>query len=105
VAMILGKMVLQLAKEQSQRFQLTAVFQCCRSESGRIGIILMDPNWRPGPIISDLEPDSYIFQPNAKPNYIYFPEYFNILSKILKIEKTYDADEKDKTNANFHSCE
>jgi hypothetical protein len=55
-----------------------------------------DPNWRPGPIISDLEPDPYIFQPNAKLNYIYCPDYFNILSKILKIEKPYDADEKDK---------
>jgi hypothetical protein len=59
--------------------------QCCVSESRsrRIGIILPDTGPHPEPADPELDPDPNTCHPNVKLNYTL--EYFNILSKILKI--------------------
>ncbi len=58
--------------------------QCSDSGSGRIGIILPDP-------------DPYLFQPNVKVNYT-FPRKFQYNVQNIESYDTFDADEiKDKT--------
>jgi hypothetical protein len=48
------------------------------------------------PDLADL--DRHQFQANQKVNQVdFFPENFNMLSKILKTYDTFDTDEKDKT--------
>ncbi len=58
--------------------------QCSDSGSGRIGIILLDP-------------DPYPFQPNVKVNYTgTFLRKFLYNVQNIESYDTYDADEKDK---------
>ncbi len=76
--------------------------QCCGFGSGRIGIILVDPDRHTGPANLDPEPDLdlYPFQPNVKLTYrVLFPQNLKILSKISKILKpmTLTRKKKDKT--------
>ncbi len=57
-------------------------YKCCGSGSGRIRIILPDPDRHPGHV----DPDGYQFQANRKVAKLnYFPDNFNMLSKILKM--------------------
>ncbi len=58
----------------------------CGSGSGRIGIIVPDSH--------PADPDP--FQPDVDLNYIFCPEQFTILSKILQNYDTKDADENVK---------
>ncbi len=76
--------------------------QCCGSGSGRIGIIMVDPDRHTGPAELNQEPDLYLypFQPNVKLAYrVLFPQNLKILSKISKIltPMTLTRKKKDKT--------
>jgi hypothetical protein len=69
--------------------------QCCGCGSGRIAIILPDPELNPHPGSVDL--DQYTFQPSVKLNVRYFfPDNYSTVQNIENHD-TYDADGKVKT--------
>ncbi len=73
-------------RSQIIKVQKSFVCQCCGSGSGRIGIILQDPDRdrHPGPAIPN--PDLYPFQPNLKKTRVYFFKKIPVYCpKILKI--------------------
>ncbi len=56
---------------------------------------LLLPIMPPSASVVDLDPVLDPFRTKCKVNLSFFPDNFNILSNILKIMVTYDADEED----------